>query len=100
VLLFSVFAALILWFYVQEAESPDYKKTFSSVSVRVEELSSSFSVIGGGEITADITLVGKRSDLNKLKASDEIKGKVFIWGAIAMMIVFVLTVNTAYLVKY
>ena len=37
---------------------------------------------------------------NKLKASDEIKGKVFIWGAIAMMIVFVLTVNTAYLVKY
>ena len=69
-LLFSVFAALVLWFYVQEAEAPDYKKTFSSVSVRVEELSSSFSVIGGGQITADITMIGKKSDLNRLKSSD------------------------------
>lgn len=69
-ILFSVFAALLLWFYVQEAEAPDYKKTFSSVSVEMQSLSSSFSVISEKEITADITLIGKRSDLNKIKASD------------------------------
>ncbi len=69
-ILFSVFSALLLWFYVQEAEAPDYKKTFSSVSVQVQDLSSSFSALGGDEIFADVTLVGKRSDLNKIKASD------------------------------
>ncbi len=69
-ILFSVFVALVLWFYVQEAEAPDYKKTFNSVSVEMQSLSSSFSVIDGGENTVDITLIGKRSDLNKIKASD------------------------------
>ncbi len=68
--LFSVFVALTLWFYVQDAEAPDYKKTFSSVSVEMQALSSTFSVIDGGENTVDITLIGKKSDLNKLRASD------------------------------
>ncbi len=68
--LFSVFVALILWFYVQDAEAPDYKKTFTSVNVSMQGLSSSFSVIEGGENTVDITLIGKRSDLNKLKSTD------------------------------
>ena len=70
VALFSVLVALTLWFYVQDAEAPDYKKTFSSVSVEMQSLSSSFSVIDGGENTVDITLIGKKSDLNKLRASD------------------------------
>ncbi|MBQ3075209.1 MAG: hypothetical protein IJC26_03990, partial [Clostridia bacterium] len=70
VILFSVFVALILWFYVQEAEAPDYKKTFTDVSVEMQSLSSSFSVIEGGDNRVDITLVGKRSDLNKIKSSD------------------------------
>lgn len=70
VALFSVLVAMTLWFYVQDAETPDYKKTFSSVSVEMQALSSSFSVIDGGENTVDITLVGKKSDLNKLRASD------------------------------
>ncbi len=70
VAIFSVFVALVLWFYVQDAEAPDYKKTFSSVAVDLQSLSSSFSVIDGGETRVDITLVGKRSDLNKIKASD------------------------------
>lgn len=70
VVLFSVFVALVLWFYVQEAEAPDYKKTFTEVPVTLQSLSSSFSVIEGGESRVDITLIGKRSDLNKLKASD------------------------------
>ena len=33
-ILFSVLVALVLWFYVQEAEAPDYKKTFTDVAVR------------------------------------------------------------------
>ncbi len=69
-ILFSVFVALVLWFYVQEAEAPDYKKTFTDVTVKMQSLSSSFSVIEGGENRVDVTLIGKRSDLNKIKASD------------------------------
>ena len=69
-ILFSLLVALILWFYVQEAETPDYKKTFNDVSVVMQSLSSSFSVIEGGDNRVDITLVGKRSDLNKIKSSD------------------------------
>ncbi len=69
-ILFSLLVALILWFYVQEAETPDYKKTFNDVSVEMQSLSSSFSVIEGGDNRVDITLVGKRSDLNKIKSSD------------------------------
>ncbi len=70
VILFSVFVALVLWFYVQEAEAPDYKKTFTDVTVKMQSLSSSFSVIEGGENRVDVTLIGKRSDLNKIKSSD------------------------------
>lgn len=69
-ILFSVLVALVLWFYVQEAEAPDYKKTFTDVAVEMQSLSSSFSVIEGGENRVDITLIGKRSDLNKIKSSD------------------------------
>lgn len=69
-ILFSVSVALVLWFYVQDAEAPDYKKIFTSVPVEVQSLSSVLSVIEGGENTVDVTLVGKRSDLNKIKASD------------------------------
>jgi YbbR domain-containing protein len=70
VVLFSVFVALVLWFYVQDAEAPDYKKTFTGVEAEMQSLSPSFSVISGGENSVDITLVGKRSDLNKIKSSD------------------------------
>lgn len=70
VVLFSVLVALTLWFYVQDAEAPDYKKTFTGVEAEMQSLSPSFSVISGGENKVDITLVGKRSDLNKIKASD------------------------------
>ncbi len=70
VILFSLLVALILWFYVQEAEAPDYKKTFTDVAVEMQSLSSSFSVIEGGDNRVDITLTGKRSDLNKIKSSD------------------------------
>jgi len=69
-ILISFLAALLLWFFVQDAEAPDYKRTFTGVELELQSLSSSFSVIDGGESRVDITLVGKRSDLNKLKESD------------------------------
>ena len=69
-ILLSVLTALVLWFYVQDAESPDYKKTFPSIPVQIQSLSSGFSIIGVDELTVDITLVGKRGDLNKIKARD------------------------------
>lgn len=69
-ILFSVFVAFLLWLYVQEAEAPNYRKTFTAVDVQVQNLSSSFSVIEGTESTVDVTLVGKRSDLNKIKSAD------------------------------
>ena len=37
---------------------------------------------------------------NKLKTSDEMKCKAFCWGAVAMYIAFLVTVNEAYLMKY
>ena len=69
-ILLSVFVAVLLWFYVQDAESPDYKKTFTGVSVELDGLSSDLAVISGGETEVDITLSGKRADLNRIKVSD------------------------------
>lgn len=37
---------------------------------------------------------------NKLSASDEIKGKVFVWGAVAMTVLLMITVNDAFIIKY
>lgn len=69
-ILLSVFVAIILWVYVQDAESPDYKKTFTGVTVELEGLADDLSVISGGETEVDITLSGKRTDLNRIKVSD------------------------------
>ena len=69
-ILLSVSVAVVLWFYVQDAESPDYKKTFTGVSVELEGLASDLAVISGGETEVDITLQGKRTDLNRIKVSD------------------------------
>lgn len=37
---------------------------------------------------------------NKLSTSEELKGKGFVWGAITMMIIAILTINDTYLIKY
>ena len=37
---------------------------------------------------------------NKLSTSEELKGKAFVWGAITMMIVAILTINDTFLIKY
>jgi len=70
VFVFSVLFAFVFWFYVQDMEAPDYKKTFTSVKVELQNLSPSFSVVEGGSNTVDITLIGKRSELNRLRADD------------------------------
>ncbi len=69
-ILFSVLLAIVVWFFVQDAQSPNYTKTFSSVDVKIQSLSGGLSAITGEGVSCDVTLRGKRSDLNKIKASD------------------------------
>ncbi len=69
-ILLSVLVAFVLWFYVQDAESPNYEKPIYNVPVRIEGLAEDLTVIEGGDFVATVELKGKRSDLNRLKASD------------------------------
>ena len=67
--------ALILWLYVMSNESPDHQRTFSGVTVAVENtvlLSSekNLSVISGHGGLADITITGKKSDVVSYSLED------------------------------
>ena len=67
----SVFLALILWFSVQDVQTADYTHTFDNVAVKIQSAQGGLSVIrGGGAFTCNVTLKGKRSTINKLKAAD------------------------------
>jgi len=70
----SILGAIALWFYVVSVESYTFDKTFINIPISlkgVEQMSShGLSVISGYDITAEITVSGKKSDVNKLKASD------------------------------
>ena len=70
-----VVLALILWLYVMSNESPDHQRTFSGVTVAVENtvlLSSekNLSVISGHGGLADITITGKKSDVVSYSLED------------------------------
>ena len=67
-ILFSVLVAIVLWFYVQDAESPNYTRTIRNVSVELENLT--LPVIDGGVSDVEVVLIGKRADLNRIKESD------------------------------
>ena len=59
--LLCVVIAVVIWLYVMSNESPDYERTFSGVTVSIENtalLSSEYdlSVISGYGARADITL--------------------------------------------
>ena len=67
----SVVFAFSLWFYVVSVESPINEKTFELIKIEIIQNGNSglspFSVDGD---TVDITVKGKRSDLNQLSADD------------------------------
>ncbi len=67
----SVLLAFVLWFYVVTVESPVNEKTFSSIPVDIQLSSASdLSVYSGYNVTVDVTVSGKRSELNQMSASD------------------------------
>lgn len=73
--LLCVFIAVVIWLYVMSNESPDYERTFSGVTVSIENVAllsseSELSVISGYDALADITVTGKKSDLISYSPED------------------------------
>ena len=73
--LLCVVIAVIIWLYVMSNESPDYERTFSGVTVSIENAAlltseSELSVISGYGERADITVTGKKSDLISYSLED------------------------------
>ncbi len=67
--------AVIIWLYVMSNNSPDYERTFSGVSVGIENSAllmseSDLSVISGYGSLVDITVTGKRSDVVSYSLED------------------------------
>ena len=66
----SVLIAFILWFYVMAVESPVNEKTFRSIPITIEQTDSELSLYSGYNTTVDITVSGKKSELNQISDSD------------------------------
>ncbi len=67
--------AFVIWLYVMQVDSPDHEETFYSVDVvltntAVLEGTGGLSVYSGYGATVDITVVGKKSTINKLTGED------------------------------
>ncbi len=73
-MLFCVFAAICIWFYVMSVDSPTATETFSSVVVSVindrDETRESLTAISGMESVIEVTLKGRKTLLNDLNAED------------------------------
>ncbi|MEA4832543.1 MAG: CdaR family protein [Oscillospiraceae bacterium] len=73
--LLSLLGAFIIWFYVISIDSPGSEKEFKGINIDLQnenQLTESygFSVLNGYGFTCDMTLYGKKSELNKLKTSE------------------------------
>lgn len=67
----SVLLAFVLWFYVVTVESPVNEKVFKGIPIDVQVPSGGeLSVYSGYNATVDITVSGKKSDLNQISAED------------------------------
>ncbi len=74
----SLVCAIILWIYVSDVESPTSEKTFSNITVTVENAGILQKEYGlalitpstSASYTTDVTLRGKKSVLNKIKSSE------------------------------
>lgn len=69
--------AFVLWLYVTQVETSDYEETFNGVSIELEntaklESESGLYVFSGYGNTANVTVVGRKSDINKY-TSDNIR---------------------------
>ncbi len=71
----AVVSAIVLWFYALDYDSPDFSKTFTNISITVtgeEELRTSlgYTLLEEPDLTVDVTIVGKRTEVNQVRASD------------------------------
>lgn len=70
-----IVVAVVIWLYVMSNNSPDYERTFSGVSVGIENSAilmseKDLSVISGHGSLVDITITGKRSDVVSYSLED------------------------------
>ena len=63
-------AAIGIWFYVQDYDSPTYEKKFTNIPVSIQGSASGFTVLSGYDNNIDVTVKGRKSDISKLKLSD------------------------------
>lgn len=73
----SLLSALLLWIYVTGVENQDVEKTYRNIPIEVRHANLlkdnyGLTMITSSQLFTDVTLSGKRADLNKLK-TDEIK---------------------------
>ena len=67
----SVLMAFILWFYVMTLESPIHQETFKGIPVEVTlPVSGELSLYSGYNALVDVTVKGKKSDLNQISVAD------------------------------
>ena len=72
----SVVLAFILWFYVMAVESPVNEEVFRGIPIEVVlPHNTDLSLYSGYNVTVDVTVSGKRSELNQISVSD-FKAKV------------------------
>lgn len=79
-MLFCVFAAICIWFYVMRVDSPTSTETYSSVPVKIvnvrnTENGNNLTAISGQNNVIEVTLKGKKSVLNDV-SSDTIEAYV------------------------
>lgn len=69
-----LFFAVVIWYYVMQVDNPDYKQTFTGVTVSLvntDELTSrGLSIFTGTSYSADITVSGKKSVINNYTSDD------------------------------
>lgn len=75
ILIFSFVIAMSIWLYVMSMEDGEYEKTINLVPVQIVgttelEYSNNMSVISGYDNTVNVTLKGKRTDVNKYTVND------------------------------
>ena len=73
--LLAFISAIVLWFFAIDYDSPDYTKTFSNIKVEVTGLaelrqSMGYTLLEEPDLTVDVTIAGKRTDVNQVRSSD------------------------------
>lgn len=68
--LFCIIGAFVLWLYVTQVETSDYKETFNGITVElvntsVLESEAGLHVYSGHGNTVNVTVSGKKSDINR-----------------------------------